>query len=445
MDMKLQGPGGVLPAVGGNASLCPKAGLLAATETREVRRRRIWELSDSLHCSIVGTCLTTAELRQILVKIELPTADRETDHQLHGRAVLLAGRKELASKLLQKALDRRHRTALSRFSRARNADELRALWADAAEGAEIPGAYWAILTHPHTTEDLVRHVFGEVHMLSHLVGAANRADIRRLRELEAENAALREKVTRQQNQLRSAIVSRDATIAGLNDMLARAIAAREHDGRAAAATDDTEAAAASHVIGDLRQRLASEIARRERADRRLQASTAERDAERKQRQTVERREQQLREEVESAELALAQLLPVSEPSNKLPKDLTGVTLLYVGGRSHQVARLRKLAEQWNATLLHHDGGIDDRSGLLEAQVARADRTLFPVDCVSHNAVAVVKRKARNAGKSYVPLRGSGWTSFAAALRSMALEHQRLDMHQTAAQKPIMTSTTMPFS
>ena len=92
---------------------------------------------------------------------------------------------------------------------------------------EIPGAYWAVLTHPQATEELVRHVFGEVHMLSHLVGAANRADIRRLRELETENAALQDKVARQQTQLRDAVVSRDATIANLNEVLGKAIASAQ--------------------------------------------------------------------------------------------------------------------------------------------------------------------------------------------------------------------------
>ena len=39
----------------------------------------------------------------------------------------------------------------------------------------------------------------------------------------------------------------------------------------------------------------------------------------------------------------------------------------------------------------------------------------PVDCVSHNAVAVVKRVYRHIGKPYVASRSSGLTSFAAAL------------------------------
>jgi hypothetical protein len=198
----------------------PDAGL-------ENRRRRIWEISSHLHCSIIGTCLTTTELRQILVKMELPGASKETDHELHGRAVLLAGKREQASKLLQKALDRRHRAAVTQFSKAHDSVEVRKLWASAVQRAEIPGAYWAVLTHPQTTEDLLRQVFGEVHMLSHLVGAANRADIRRLRELEAENALLQDKVARQQRQLRDAVVTRDATIASLNEMLGKAIASAQ--------------------------------------------------------------------------------------------------------------------------------------------------------------------------------------------------------------------------
>ena len=58
-------------------------------------------------------------------------------------------------------------------------------------------------------------------MLSHLVGAANRADIRRLRELEAEKGALTEKLQRQQQQLREGFTSRDETIRQLNALLAR--------------------------------------------------------------------------------------------------------------------------------------------------------------------------------------------------------------------------------
>ena len=53
----------------------------------------------------------------------------------------------------------------------------------------IPSAYWATVTHHATTQALVREAFADVHMGSHLVGTAHRADIRRLRELGDEKAA----------------------------------------------------------------------------------------------------------------------------------------------------------------------------------------------------------------------------------------------------------------
>lgn len=72
-----------------------------------------------------------------------------------------------------------------------------------------------------------------------------------------------------------------------------------------------------------------------------------------------------------------------------------------------------------AAFLHHDGGVDDRSGLLAGLVSRADVVVFPVDCVSHEAVTIVKRLCRQTDKRYVPLRSSGTSSFVAALARMA--------------------------
>ena len=54
-------------------------------------------------------------------------------------------------------------------------------------------------------------------MLSHLVGTTNRADIRRLQQLEADNAALAAKVERRQ--LHENFVERDRTIRELNELL----------------------------------------------------------------------------------------------------------------------------------------------------------------------------------------------------------------------------------
>jgi Uncharacterized protein conserved in bacteria (DUF2325) len=424
MTIELPRPRPQLPAsiVGVHA---PRSQPLFKTDAPGAKqRRRIWEISGHLHCSIIGTCLTTTELRHVFVKMQLPGVHKETDHDLHVRAMRVAGKRELAAKLLQKALDRRHRAAISQFSKAGDPEGVRALWSNAVQTAEIPGGYWAVLTHPHSTEDLARQVFGEVHMLSHLVGAANRADIRRLRELESENAALQDKVARQQSQLRDAVIKRDTTIAGLNEMLGKAIAFAQPAPRTlTGCCSETAQQTTAQLIGELRRRLAAEVASREKMQRRLQTVTADRDAERERRRLWEDRERLVQQELEWAEWSLSAQLPASAGGDEQGSDLRETTLLYVGGRVHQIPQLRALAERTGACFLHHDGGLEERSRLLETQVSRADVVVFPVDCVSHNAVGTVKRMARYMGKPYVALRSSGLTSFAAALRKLASERR----------------------
>jgi hypothetical protein len=144
------------------------------------KRRKIWALNGTLHCSIIGTCLSAAELRGLLGKVKLAPPDA-SDHDLHGIGVSVAGRHDLPAKLLNKALDERYRVTINQFAKARTEAELRGLWRQYLLRGDIPGAYWATLTHPAASHELTKTVFGEVHMLSHLAGSANRADIRRLK------------------------------------------------------------------------------------------------------------------------------------------------------------------------------------------------------------------------------------------------------------------------
>jgi hypothetical protein len=381
--------------------------------SRAWRRTRIWELSNHLHCSIVGTCLSTGELRQVLSKAGM-AVDGASDHDLHGQGVLLANLRDGRGKLLHKALDKRHRLIIGRFDKVETIEEVRALWHDAVKQGDIPGAYWAALTHPATNDALIRGIFGEVHMLSHLVGAANRADIRRLSELEAENAALREKLVRQQDHLRDGITSRDTRIRELANLLARRIAdqaAQPQDG----ASDE---AAFSELIASLEQRLRSETSRRAAVEERLARANDELCREREQRSALERRERALSEELEAFEAGFEPETVDRQPV--APSSLAGLTLLYVGGRTDKLGHLRASSERLGARFLHHDGGVDDRSGLLGGLVSRADVVMFPVDCVSHDAVATVKRLCRKMSKPFVPLRSTGMGSFVAALSRTTL-------------------------
>jgi hypothetical protein len=375
-------------------------------EDPATRRTRIWEFSQNLHCSIIGTCLSTGELRQTLTRLGLAQSDW-TDHDLHHRAVSLAAKHDQAAKLLHKALDRRHKLSISQFGKSRSETELTAQWRDAVKRGDIPGAYWAVLTHPATTQALVRLVFGEVHMLSHLVGAANRADIRRLCELEQRNAELEEKLRRQQAALHQAVVTRDASIYELRQSLRQRL-------REDTPAGDDGTAAMRALVADLERRLAAESRRREAAETRLAETRDALSQDRDAHATLAAEAAALRNELAAIETDL-------QPEHQdRPWRVDGLSLLYVGGRPNQIAHLRALSEGRGATLLHHDGGIEHHPDLLAGLTSRADIVLFPVDCVSHDAALTVKRLCRQMARRFIPLRSASATSFLAALRPLGV-------------------------
>lgn len=382
-----------------------------AQPAEPTRRTKLWDISGNLHCSIIGTCLSAAELRQVLRKLGLAPPG-STDHELHKVAVTLAGRHDKAAKVLNKALDARHRLAVSRFDRAHTDGEVRSLWQQAMQCGEVPGAYWATLTHPATSHDLMRDVFGEVHMLSHLVGAANRADIRRLCVLEHETARLQAQMERQQHAFREAVVARDATIRNLRHALAERIAA---DGSADATDGADEAQILRQLVRDLERRLSSEARRNLALREKLAAADTLISAERSARRKAEQECLALKSELDLLEESFTPGL--AQASGDVPElRLPGVTVLYVGGRPSQVAHLRIIVERSGATFLHHDGGVEHHLNLLAGQTSRADFMVFPVDCISHHAAQTVKQLCRQTGKPFAPLRSASTTALLIALR-----------------------------
>lgn len=248
-------------------------------------------------------------------------------------------------------------------------------------------------------------------MLSHLVGAANRADIRRLCELEQRNAELETKLRRQQEALHQAVVTRDASIRDLRQSLRQRL------------TDETtvpvgdETAALRALVADLEQRLASEGRRRGAVEARLTDARDELARERASRTALEADATSLRGELAAIDADL------HTDTAALPWRVDGLTVLYVGGRPNQVAHLRTLSATKGADLLHHDGGVEHHPDLLAGLTSRADIVLFPVDCVSHDAALTVKRLCRQATKRYIPLRSASATSFLAALRPLSFAQQ----------------------
>ena len=373
-------------------------------------RSKLWELSENVHCSIIGTCLTTGELRRAMGRVVQSDISSFTDHELHSQAVGLCNRAIPAAKVLQKALDRRHEAVIKRFIRLRGEEAVLAAWGDARRAGDIPGAYWALLTHPEIGPAGIRQAFGDVHMLSHLVGAANRADIKRLTALEEENGALRAKVERQQQRLQEAVTSRDATIRRLSNLAASRIKA------AAVGSDDDALAGLRHVVADLQGRLDRDADRCDRSERRAAEAFAAA-------QQWEQRAKAAEADVAALQVELGALEQHQDATEAAPTPalLPAEQILYVGGRPSCVEQMRTLLVGSGGTLLAHDGGRHDHPSLLPGLISQADRVAFPVDCVSHDAALAVKRICRQFGKAWVPLRSSGLGSFLAAFAAHATQ------------------------
>jgi hypothetical protein len=325
--------------------------------------------------------------------------------------VLLANRPQEGGKLLQKTLDRRHEVALNRFAKAKDDAAIGALWKKAVSGGDIPGAYWAVLTHADASDKMVQQAFGDVHMLSHLMGATNCADLQRMRKLEDELAALGSKLERQQRHLRDGFTERDDKIARLSAMIAEQV---HSEAGHRPQRETVEAGALKDTIAEMNARLSRETVRRERLEQRLAGFETNEAARRR----AETERDAIRHELEAMETQIATLLDSSGGDSAPEADLGGTTILYVGGRANQLPRFRALVEQAGGQLIHHDGGVEDAAALLPGLISRSDVTMFPVDCISHNAMAQAKRVCQQLNKPFVPLRTSSLACLLSALPAL---------------------------
>ena len=384
----------------------------APAATKPVRTR-LHELHPSLHCSIVGTCFGLRELRQLVVKFGDPGLAKSGDHTIHTEAVRLAPRRDGLGRMLGKTLEKKFKATIAQFGRAGDVATLRQMWLDAMTSGDIPGAYWALLTHPAATRELIAEAFSDVHMLSHLVGAANRADIRRLQALEQEKAALEDKLARQQRHLTETLGARERQIRELLALLAE------------------QERGAQPKAGD--EHLAESLKR-----------------ERYRRMQLERRIETLEGRLADAErgepaAAIVAPLPVAcceehavAVAPAMPA-LDSTTILLVGGRPAQVPPLTLAVEKAGGTLLHHDGGREMSLSLLPGLVGRADRVAVALDSVSHAAASTARRLVRDSGKSLDALPTLSLNALAGVMCKAAQAANPLPADQTSRTPTALVS------
>jgi len=387
-----------------------KDSCLGHDEAGGSRRRRIWELPTNCHCPLIGVCLPLAMLRRLVNKLLVRPLEGD-DYDVHVWAVHECAVRNRMSELLQRTLDERFAVVLRQFRSLRDPAALHAAWRQAVDRGDVAGPFWATLTHPRCDLAMIENVVRDMHMIQHQAGASARVDLGRFAALQKENAALareleqtRDKATRaadararelarqteQAAQLRADLAQRDSTIDALRrelDALQAALPDLRDRERLVRRVEELEAReqALSDKMAQLRQRFA-----RERQGALAQAAST----------------------------PSAQPVPAAQTEPAL--DLADKTVLCVGGRSGNVPNYRELLEREGARFMHHDGGLEQASELLDTSLAAADLVICQTGCISHQAYWRVKDFCKRNGKRCVFVDNPSTSSLSVRLRKVAM-------------------------
>jgi hypothetical protein len=382
-------------------------------------------------CSIIGTCLSIKELRKLARQNDLELKPEAGDFEIHVVFVSICSECNQTSKAVNKYLDRKYAGAVRKYSKAKNDAELMLLWRESRTKGDIPGPYWALMTHPEASVDLRNRAFGDVHMLSHLAGANNRADIRRLSDLEEQLEKVHENRAKTRSAYRKrlkAVLSENKDLKDRVAVLAKeAVAGQFKSKKYCNQAVILENQALQRSLATQSLFLSEEQARVDALSRRLQAYE----------ERMEHLRDELREknaEVEFLEVEIQRTLErqrnscgckpgacgcekAGTPDCPGP-DLCGKRILYVGGRHNLVQHYRQVVEHRGGEFIHHDGGVEQTRQVLPKMLSGVDAVLCPVDCVSHDACQCVKEVCKYTMKPCMFLRSSGLSSLVKSLMEL---------------------------
>lgn len=371
------------------------------------RRRRLWELGTHAHCPVVGVCLTLDTMRRLASKLLVLQGD-EDDYELHCQLVNVCARRNPASEVLQREFETRFVLDIQQAAKAKCMDSLTAWWRVRAAQGEIAGPLWATLTHPRCENWLEMRVLGQVHMLQHQIGAAQRVDVQRHREVLAEHQALLREYASAQQRITDWVAERQREQLAWEGERMR-LRAREMGLIAQLQQAQEQLAHWKQQVPQLEERLALQ----RRVDDLLSRNR-------------ELQRASLRRLPASASADSSSGHPIASAPAPVPALITtpsSVTLqgvvLCVGGRSGQVPVYRAAVEGTGAQFLHHDGGEEERVERLDPQLAAADLVICQTGCISHDAYWRVKDHCKRHGKRCLFIETPSRSAFERALAEAA--------------------------
>jgi len=368
---------------------------------------KLWELSNHYHCPVIGTCLSVEELRKLVRQCGVEVED-DSDYALHSLFVSHASEANLLSRSAQKHLEKKYAIYRKRFAKITNSNALLQQWHEAWKQGDIAGAFWAVMTHPVANKVIRHEAYAKIHMLSHQVGSLQRADLRKLHQLEQREIELQARL----KELQKSVTERDKRLQILQRELEEARWVARQQPKPADANNELQRQLQQAQLEIAKLREKTEKAPAQNAalqtqvtqlDARLQIEQAERAALEKHLEGL------LAPSCRDCEMSDSEQCPAS--------DMQGRCLLYVGGRNKLKAHFRTLVEQqYGGRFLHHDGGLHGKDQCLYQVLCQADLVFCPVDCISHHACQMVKQFCKKHHKPMVLLRSESLSAFTRGLQ-----------------------------
>jgi len=391
-----------------------EAPMLTVRKSAGSRRRLLWELDSRAHCPVVGICLPLPALQRMVDKA-YRGQNIDKGYDLHKGAVGECKSRNMLTEAMQRELEQRHKITLQQAARLKTTDTLAAWW-QAESPKDLAGPLWATLTHPRCTPELERQILGEVHMLQHQVGAAQRADLKRLEAVLDENAVLGRELARAQQRQSQQSNQNVMRLAALQDQIMQL--------RGEVITRDTQLAALKTQLLQLEEAVPDLACRvKQAAELQVQADRihALERALLLSQQKSERQGRLLGAQTTEPEWCSPQADSVTQIANTSANQtpcLDDLAVLCVGGRTASVPLYRHIVEGTGGRFLHHDGGDEESVSKLDATLAAADLVICQTGCISHNAYWRVKDHCKRTGKQCVFVENTGTTSLKRALLAL---------------------------
>jgi len=381
-------------------------------------RKKLWQLDSSLHCSVIGTCLSMEELMRFHQKFKLDTDIAETDYELHRYFVHTVNQNNYQSKHISKYLDKKYSVAVRQVSKIKSNEQLATLWDEAVTNGDIAAAYWALITSPHISEPLNDRVYGEVHMLSHLSGSTTRVDMQQRYQLQQASQKYRQQLKQSHLEIKHKTeeVKKVTQLLSLQQKRMRLLERKYKSVTVKINQPDKK-----QDIKQLKRKIDEYESKFILQQNRL--SRLEDNAQNWKNLAIQSGDQYLdlkknhlrqKSELDALEKTVQELLTSRTPScskQQECKNLCGQCILYVGGRNRQCANFRTVVEQQNGQFIHHDGGLHDGRLRLGSLLKQVDAVFCPLDCVSHEAAYKIKKYCKQHSKKLVWLPRSSLSAF----------------------------------